>query len=118
MSQCLVPLNAEARKWRWRHFHGAYGYSHMDRSEGDGRRDGASEAVEGARGSTGGGGLSAVMDQLIRGCAQQAAQLQNLPFDKITRIVAPKDTQRNALEALRAATAAGAERVYRPVPAE
>src|SRR5215831_6653490 len=93
-----------------------YGYSYMDRFEGDGRRDLASEALEGERARTGGGGFGAAMDQLIRGCVQQATQLQNLPFDEITRIVAPNDTQRNALEALRASATAGAERVSAQCP--
>jgi hypothetical protein len=101
---------------RWRHFHGVFGYSYMDRFEGDGRRDLASEALEGERARTGGGGFGAAMDQLIRGCVQQATQLQNLPFDEITRIVAPNDTQRNALEALRASATAGAERVSAQCP--
>jgi antitoxin component of RelBE/YafQ-DinJ toxin-antitoxin module len=58
----------------------------------------------------GGGGFGVVVDRLIRGCVQQAAELQNLPFDEITRIVAPDDTQRAALEALRAPATAGAQR--------
>jgi LTXXQ motif family protein len=47
---------------------------------------------------------------------QQAAQLQNLPFGEITRIVAPDDTQRDALEALRASATAEAQRVSAQCP--
>jgi hypothetical protein len=47
---------------------------------------------------------------------QQAAGLQNLPFDEITRIVAPNDAQRGALEALRVSATAAAERVSAQSP--
>lgn len=67
--------------------------------------------IETAPARIGGGGFGAVIDRLIRGCVQQAAELQNLPFEEITRIVAPYDTQRGALEALRASANAGAGRI-------
>jgi hypothetical protein len=108
LSVCLVSSSAEARKGRWRHFYGVYNYGYGLRSGDDGWRDRVSE-VGTARARTGGGGFGAVIDQLIRGCVQQAAELQNLPFDEIARIVAPDDTQRGALEALRASTTAGAQ---------
>ena len=60
----------------------------------DGWRDRVSERVETARAGTG-GGFGAVINRLILGCIQQAAQLQNMPFDEITRIVAPNDKQRD-----------------------
>ena len=116
LSVCLISSSAEVRKWRWRHFYGAYDYSFVARSGDDGRRDRVSEVVETARARTGGGGFGAVIDRLIRGCVQQAAQLQNLPFDEITRIAAPDATQRVALEALRASATAGAERVSAQCP--
>ena len=40
----------------------------------------------------------------------------NLPFDEITRIVAPNDTQRGALEALAASAKAGCGAGICPVP--
>src|SRR5262249_4757919 len=107
LSVCLVSSSAEARRWHWRHFHGVYGYGHH---WDDGRRDSVTEMEETARAKTN-GGFGAVIDRLIRGCVQQSAGLQNLPFDEITRIVAPDDAQRGALEALRASTAAAAEQV-------
>src|SRR6516164_3446922 len=82
----------------------------------DGRRDRVSEVVETARTRTGGGGFGTVIDRLIRGCVQQAAELQNLPFDEIMRIVAPNDKQRAALEALRASASAEAQRVSAQCP--
>jgi len=115
LSMCLVSSSAEARRWRWRYFYGVYDYGYMVRSGYDGRRDRVSEIVETARARTG-GGFGAVIDRLIRGCAQQAAELQNLPFDEITRIVAPDDTQRSALEALRASATAEAQRVSAQCP--
>jgi len=117
LGACLVSSSAEARKWwRWRHFYRVYDYGYVARSGDDGRRDRVSEMVETARARTGGGSFGAVIDRLIRGCVQQAAELQNLPFDEITRIVAPDDTQRAALEALRASATAEAQRVSAQCP--
>jgi len=115
LSMCLVSSSAEARKWRWRHFYGAYGYGYMLPHGDDSWRDRFPE-VEAARAMTGGGGFGAVIDRLIRGCIQEAAGLQNLPFDEIRRIVAPDDAQRGALEALRASATAAAERVSAQCP--
>lgn len=114
LSMCLVSSSAEARKWRWWHFYGVYAYAYMPRHGDDGRRDRFGEVVEGVR--TGGGGFGAVIDRLIRGCMQQAAGLKNLPFDEITRIVAPDDKQRGALETLRVSATAAAERVSAQCP--
>jgi LTXXQ motif family protein len=116
LSMCLVSSSAEARKWRWRHFYGVYDYGYMLRHGDDDRRDRFAEVLETARARTGGGGFGAVIDRLIRGCIQQAAGLQNLPFDEIRRIVAPDDTQRGALEALRASASAAAEQVSAQCP--
>src|SRR6516165_1759551 len=116
LSMCLVSSSAEARRWHWRHFYGVYDYGDVGRSGDFGRRDRVTEIVETARARTGGGGFGAVIDRLIRGCVQQAAELQNLPFDEITRIVAPDDTQRGALEALRATATAEAQRISAQCP--
>jgi hypothetical protein len=93
-----------------------YGYGYMLPQGDDGRRGRFAEVVETAPARTGGGSLGAVIDRLIRGCVQEAAGLQNLPFDEITRIVAPDDTQRGALEALRVSATAAAERVSAQCP--
>jgi len=115
LSVFLVSSSAEARKWRWRHFYGVYDYGYVVPFGDDGWRDRVSERAETARDRTS-GGFSAVIDRLIRGCIQQAAQLQSMPFDEITRIVAPDDTQRGALEALRASTTAGAQQFSAQCP--
>jgi hypothetical protein len=116
LSICLVSSSAEARKWRWRHFYGFYGYGYSVRHGDDGRRERFAEIVETRRPRAAGGGFGTVIDRLIRGCMQQASGLQNLPFDEITRILAPDDTQRGALEALRASANAAAERVSAQCP--
>ena len=113
LSICLVSSSAEAR--RWRHFYGAYGYSYTLRHGDDNRRERHAEVVVG-RPRTGGGDFGAVIDRLIRGCMPEATGLQNLPFDDITRITAPDDKQRAALEALRASAHAAAERVSAQCP--
>jgi hypothetical protein len=115
LSMCLTS-SAEARKWRLWHFYGFYGHGYSVRSGDDGRRARAARAAEVARARTGGGAFGAVTDRLIRGCLQQAAELQSWPYDEITRIVAPDDAQRGALEALRASAGAGAERLSAECP--
>jgi hypothetical protein len=115
LSLCLTS-SAEARKWRLWHFYGFYGHGYSVRSGDDGRRARAARAVEAARARTGGGAFGAVTDRLIRGCLQQAAELQSWPYEEITRIVAPNDAQRGALEALRASAGAGAERLSAECP--
>jgi ABC-type sugar transport system substrate-binding protein len=100
LSVFLVSSSAEARKWRWRHFYGVYDYGYVVPFGDDGWRDRVSEGVETARARTG-GGFGAIIDRLIRGCVQQAADLQNLPFDEIARIVAPKAVLIVRLEAVR-----------------
>jgi hypothetical protein len=59
----------------------------------------------------GGGAFGAVVDRLLRGCLQQADEFRSWPFETITRITAPDETQRAALEALRGSAAAAAERL-------
>src|SRR6516164_305232 len=49
LSVCLVSSSAEARKWRWRHFYGAYDYGYVVPFGDDGWRDRISEGVETAR---------------------------------------------------------------------
>ena len=110
---CLAASSADARRWHWRHFYGAYGHGYGARFGDEGR---VATMIETAPARTAGGGIGTVIDRLIRGCVQQAAELKNLPFDEITRIVAPDDTQRGALEALRASANAGAERISAACP--
>ena len=114
LSVCMVS-SAEARNRHWWHLYGVYGNS--DRSgDDDSRRARAADPIEAARARTGGGAFGAVIDQLVRGCLQQAAEFQNWPFDAIAQIVSPDDAQRYALEALRASTTLAAQRLSAECP--
>src|SRR5207302_6400244 len=110
-----VVSSAEARHWHGWHLSGVYGNSDPS-GDDDGRRPRAAEPIEAARARTGGGAFGAVIDQLVRGCRQQAAEFQSWPFDTIARIVSPDDAQHRALEALRASTAAAAQRLSADCP--
>jgi LTXXQ motif family protein len=106
-----LATGAEARKWRWWYSYGGHGAS--SRSDDDGRRARAEWLNERGKG---GGAFGAVVDRLVRGCLQQADELRSWPFDDISRIAAPDDTQRAALEALRTSSAAAAERLVADCP--
>ncbi len=49
------------------------------------------------------GGIAAGAAAMIRACADQAAQLQKMPFDWVVETVEPTDNQRTALEKVRSA---------------
>jgi len=115
LSACLVA-SADARKWRSRHVFGFHTHDYSRLFVNDDPRARAAEAVETARARTGGGAIGAVIDRLVRGCVQQAAQFQNWPFDEITRIVVPDEAQRGAMEALRTSAIWGAERLSAGCP--
>jgi LTXXQ motif family protein len=126
---CLAS-SAEARKSRSRHQH-AHDYSarfgddnrrpgHAQSRETrtEGRSPRADESAKAANATVGGGPFTAVIDGLVRACLQQAAQFQSWPFDDIARIAAPDDRQRGALEELRSAAAAAAEKLSADCPKE
>jgi hypothetical protein len=109
--------SAEARGWRLNFFglHIYGGYS--PRSVVDRRN--VANVVETGRartGGTGGGAVGALLDRLVRGCLQQAAEFQSWPYEAIIQIASPDDAQRSALEALRASTTAAAERLSADCP--
>ena len=115
--------SAEARGWRLNffglHIYGGYSprsvvHGYSPRSGVD-RRNGAN-VVETERVRTGGGAVGALLDRLVRGCLQQAAEFQNWPYEAISQIASPDDAQRSALEALRASTTAAAERLSADCP--
>jgi LTXXQ motif family protein len=142
LTPCVVS-SAEARKWRSWSYEG-HGYSarfgfddrrgaraegrksrpergRQGTSEGlststDGRSTRAVESAEPTNPSTSGGAFGAVIEGLARACLQQAALFQSWPFDDISRIAAPDDAQRGALDTLRAATAAAAEKLSANCP--
>jgi len=109
--------NAEARRWRLWHFHVFFGHGYSVHSSDQDRPARIDTALEmaGAR-SQGGAAFGAAIHQVLRGCLEQATDFRRWPFDEITRIVAPDDVQRSALEALRASAAAGAERLSADCP--
>jgi hypothetical protein len=131
----LVP-NAEARGWRLNffgiHIYGGYfprsaAYGYSSRSVVDRRyssrsvvdRRNVANVVESDRartGGMGGGAVGVLLDRLVRGCQQQAAEFQSWPYEAITQIASPDDAQRSALEALRASTTAAAERLSADCP--
>jgi LTXXQ motif family protein len=99
MSICL-STSADARRWKWWHYYGSYERSARDGD--DDRRRGASQvAGPAARAGRGRDALGAIAQRLISGCRQQSAELANLPFDTIARIITPDDAQNAALDALR-----------------
>ena len=114
---CLVFLLALClATWKWWHY-GGYDRSERGERDDDGgsRRARAAElpdpALRGSRGAFG-----TIVERLVSGCGLQADQLANLPYDEITRIAAPDDAQRAALEALRGTAALAAQRFAADCP--
>jgi hypothetical protein len=62
------------------------------------------------------GPFGATSEKLVRGCATQAAEFENWPFDAIERAAGPDETQRNALAALRDAAKQAALRLTNDCP--
>jgi LTXXQ motif family protein len=113
LALCLAT-SADARRWRWHYG----GYDRSDRAErfdDRSRRARAAEfpdpAVRGSRGAFG-----TIVERLVSGCGRQAEELASLPYDDITRIAAPNDSQRAALEALRGTAGKAAERFAADCP--
>ena len=81
--------SAEAGRWRFNFFglH-IYGYSPRSVVHGYSSRSGVdrrnvTNVVETERVSTGGGAVGALLDRLVRGCLQQAAEFQSWPYEAI-----------------------------------
>jgi LTXXQ motif family protein len=62
------------------------------------------------------GPFGATIDKLVRGCAVQAAEFENWPFDAIARTVGADETQRKALDGLRDAAKQAAQRLSTDCP--
>ena len=82
--------SAEARGWRLNFFglHIYGGYSPRSVVHGYSPRSGVdrrnvANVVETERASTGGGAVGALLDRLVRGCLQQAAEFQSWPYEAI-----------------------------------
>jgi hypothetical protein len=109
---CGLASSADARKWRSYHHDNSSRYG-----DNESRRPMTPEGSEvGARAASGGGAFGAVVDQLVRGCAQRGAELDNWPFDDIARIAAPDELQSRSLEALRAAAKEAAKQLALDCP--
>ena len=61
-------------------------------------------------------GIAAVIERVIRGCAQQGFELANWPFGTIAKVVAPDQGQAAALEELRIATQQAADTLTTTCP--
>ena len=61
-------------------------------------------------------GIAAVIERVIRGCAQQGFELANWPFGTIAKVVAPDQDQAAALEELRIATQQAADTLTTSCP--
>src|SRR5262245_52879281 len=90
-----APSNAEARHWRY------YGYYNRDSDQNvqdDRSRSREWRAPEAGAYGGRGGGFGPTLEQLIRGCNQDAIDLQRWPLDSVARVVVPTEEQRDALE--------------------
>jgi hypothetical protein len=85
-----------------------------NREDGSRSRDAARGDAALSRGR--GGPFGAAIDKLVRGCAAQAAEFENWPFDSISSAVAPNDSQREALEKLRDAAKQAAQKLSTDCP--
>jgi hypothetical protein len=62
------------------------------------------------------GPFGAAIEKLARGCAAQAAEFDNWPFEAISRAVSPDNNQREALEGLRDAVKQATQRLTTDCP--
>jgi hypothetical protein len=96
LSMLVVTLcassDAEARRR-------GYYYRYLDQNAvGDRNQAGGSTASGAGSLPSRGAGFVPTVDQLIRGCSQEAVELKNWPFDYLAQIVGPDEGQRNALQ--------------------
>jgi hypothetical protein len=85
--------NAEARRR-------GYYYRYFDQNAvGDRNQAGGLTASGAGSLPSRGAGFVPTVDQLIRGCGQEAVELKNWPFDYLAQIVGPDEGQRNAANA-------------------
>ncbi len=94
---CLVSA-ADARRWR---YYGGDDDNNSSKTDSEDRRRGRETEWPDSASRRGGGPFTVIIDRLIRGCAQQGAEMQNWPFDSIVKIASPDDNQREALGQLR-----------------
>jgi hypothetical protein len=87
-----------------------------DREREDWTRRREAERGDAALRRTRGGPLGAVVEKLVRGCAQQGAEFENWPFDAIAQTVGADEKERTALAALRESAKKAAQRLAADCP--
>jgi hypothetical protein len=87
-----------------------------DREREDWTRRREAERGDAALRRTRGGPFGAVVEKLVRGCAQQGAEFENWPFDAIAQTVGADEKERNALEGLRGSAKKAAQRLAADCP--
>jgi len=95
VAMVLWASHADAR--RWRHW-GSYDRNSEQSATDDSNRNretGASATAVPASRVT---GFGPTIEQLIRGCSQEAVELANWPIDLLVKVVAPDDSQRGGIE--------------------
>lgn len=107
----LSAASAAQARHHGRH-HGRHWHEYEDRVPL--APDLAPAPARGARSQAGGFALAAA--QVIHACGEQAAELQNMPFDAVVKTLQPNDEQRGALEQIRAATADAANTLNTTCP--
>ena len=86
--------DAEARRWRYHY----YGRSFDQDAAANRSQERGSNASGAGSFRAQGTGFGPMMDQLIRGCSQEAVELKNWPFDYLAQIVGTDESQLNALQ--------------------
>jgi hypothetical protein len=87
-----------------------------DREREDWTRRREAEHGDAALRGTRGGPFAAMVEKLVRGCAQQGAEFENWPFDAIAQTVGADEKERNALEGLRESAKTAAARLAADCP--
>jgi hypothetical protein len=104
---------ADARHWRHHGYFG-YGYYGYDRGRGEDRDQDAASRNALSRGQA--NGFGAAIARMIHACEQDSAELKKTPFDAISRAVRPNASQQQALEQIRSATLAAADKLLATCP--
>jgi hypothetical protein len=102
---------AEARHWR---YNGYYGFYWPDRSTRRDRTEVAAPRNSQPLVQTTGFGLA--IAHMIRACEEQSVELRKTPFDVISRTVRPSEPQENALDTIRSAVSAAADKLATTCP--
>jgi hypothetical protein len=105
--------DAEARR------RGYYYYRYFDQNAvGDRNQAGGSTASGPGSLPSRGTGFVPTVDQLIRGCSQEAVELKNWPFDYLAQIVGADEGQRNALQRMQYTAANASDILVSSCPKE